>query len=181
MGALVVWDLIDQLGTGGIRGFVVVDQTTSDYKWPDWPHGMLDLDGLRHVMESVQTDRPGITKFLIDLMFNEPPAPEEEAWMREEIMRPPASVASAIIFDQTMRDYRPVLPKVDVPTLVVTGADEKLVSVAAEELIASEMPDARVVVFEESSHCPFLEETDRFNETVGEFVRSPAEDRQSEA
>jgi non-heme chloroperoxidase len=57
MGALVVWDLIDQLGTGGIRGFVVVDQTTSDYKWPDWPHGMLDLDGLRHVMESVQTDR----------------------------------------------------------------------------------------------------------------------------
>jgi hypothetical protein len=93
--------------------------------------------------------------------------------MREEIMRPPASVASAIIFDQTMRDYRPVLPKVDVPTLVVTGADEKLVSVAAEELIASEMPDARVVVFEESSHCPFLEETDRFNETVGEFVRSP--------
>jgi non-heme chloroperoxidase len=114
-------------------------------------------------------------------MFKEPPAPEEQAWMREEIMRPPASVASAIIFDQTMRDYRPVLPKVDVPALVVTGADEKLVSVAAEELIASEMPDARVVVFEESSHCPFLEETDRFNETVGEFVRSPAEDRQSEA
>lgn len=36
------------------------------------------------------------------------------------------------------------------------------------------MPDARLVVFEESSHCPVLEEPDLFNKTVLEFVESLA-------
>ena len=70
-----------------------------------------------------------------------------------------------------MRDYRPNLAKVDVPALVITGADEKVVSLVAEELTASSMRDARLVVFEDSGHCPFLEEPERFNEVVDGFVR----------
>jgi pimeloyl-ACP methyl ester carboxylesterase len=34
------------------------------------------------------------------------------------------------------------------------------------------MPDARLVVFGESGHCPFLEEPDRFNEVVDDWIRS---------
>jgi pimeloyl-ACP methyl ester carboxylesterase len=92
--------------------------------------------------------------------------------MVEEIMRPQCSVASAIIFDQTVQDYRPVLPSVTCPVLVLTGADEKLVPIAAAEEVASRTRDARLVVFGESGHCPFLEEPDRFNEVVDGWIRS---------
>lgn len=170
MGALVVWDYVRQFGCDGLRGIVVVDQSPSDYMWPDWPHGFLDFEGLCDVMAGVQTDREALARGFIPHMFKEPPSEADVAWMLEEILRPPASIASAIIFDQTVQDYRPVLPAVTVPALVVTGADEQLVPVAAEAYVAERMPDARLVVFEDSGHCPFLEEPDRFNRVVDEFV-----------
>jgi pimeloyl-ACP methyl ester carboxylesterase len=174
MGALVLWDYVRQFGVGGLRGIVVVDQSPSDYRWPDWPYGFLDFDAVRHLMEGVQTDRESVVRGFLPLMLKKAPAEEDVAWMLEEVMRPPASVAGAIIFDQTMQDYRAVLPSVTVPALVVTGADEKLVPVEAERWAAAQMPDARLVVFDESGHCPFLEEPERFNEVVGEWIGSLA-------
>jgi pimeloyl-ACP methyl ester carboxylesterase len=61
---------------------------------------------------------------------------------------------------------------VTVPSLVVYGADEKLFKIAAGEFLVERMPDARLVVLEESCHCPFLEEPERFNAAVLEFVDS---------
>lgn len=174
MGALVIWEYVKQLGTDGLRGIVVVDQTTSDYQWPDWPYGLFDFDGLRHVMAGAQTDRQSLIEGFIPLLFKEPPSEEHSALIVGEALRPPATIASTIIFDQTVQDYRPVLPEIDVPVLVCTGADERAVPIEAERYIVDHTPNARLVVFEESGHCPFLEEPDRFNEEVDAFVRSLA-------
>jgi pimeloyl-ACP methyl ester carboxylesterase len=46
------------------------------------------------------------------------------------------------------------------------------VPIAAAEEVASRTRDARLVVFGESGHCPFLEESDRFNEVVDGWIRS---------
>ncbi len=173
MGAMVAWDMIDQFGTEGLRALVVVDQSPSDYKWPDWPDGFLDFDGLRHVMEAVQADQRAMARDLVGLMLARTPEDDEAAWMVEEISRPPAAVASAILYDQTVRDYREALAKVDVPSLVLNGRHDKLIPVTAAEFVATTMPEApELVVFEDSGHCPFLEESERFNEVVGAFVAS---------
>lgn len=170
MGSLVIWELASQLGLGGIRGVIVVDQSPSDFRWPDWPDGFLDLPTLQHVMEAVQTDQAAMARDLVGLMFEEPPAEADAAWMVGEISRPPASVASAILFDQTLRDYRPSLGAVDVPSLVISGRHDKLVPLSAAELVASAMPGAELVAFDESGHCPFLDENERFNDVVARFV-----------
>jgi pimeloyl-ACP methyl ester carboxylesterase len=172
MGSLVIWELASQHGLDGVRGVVVVDQSPSDFRWPDWPDGFLDLPALQHVMEAVQTDQRAMARDLVGLMFEQPPAAADAAWMVEEISRPPASVASAILFDQTLRDYRPALAAVDVPSLVVTGRHDKLVPVSAAELVASSMPRAELVVFDESGHCPFLDEPERFNDVLARFVEA---------
>ncbi len=65
-----------------------------------------------------------------------------------------------------------MLPQVTVPALVCTGRDEKLVPIAAEEYVAEQMPNARLVVFEESGHCPFIEEPDRFNQVLADWIGS---------
>ncbi len=173
MGALVLWDYVRQFGVDGLRGIVVVDQTPSDYKWPDWPHGGFDFEELRHVMSACQTDRSAFVDEFVPLLFKaEPPAPEHAALIREETLRLPDTIASVIIFDQTMQDYRDVLSQVTVPALVCTGRDEKLVPVEAEEWVVEQMPDARLVVFEESGHCPFIEEPDRFNQVIADWIGS---------
>jgi pimeloyl-ACP methyl ester carboxylesterase len=173
MGALVAWDYVRQFGADGWRGLVVVDQTPSDFAWPDWPYGVFDLEAVRHTMAACQTDRAAFVEEFIPLLFKaEPPAPEHAALIREETLRLPDTIASAIIFDQTLQDYRDVLPQVTVPALVCTGRDEKLVSIAAEEYVVAQMPNASLAVFEDSGHCPFIEEPEAFNAALAGWIES---------
>jgi non-heme chloroperoxidase len=90
--------------------------------------------------------------------------------MKREIMRLPPVVANSILFDQTTRDYRDMLSRIDVPTLLCFGADEKLVPVAAGEHLRSAIQKSELVVFEQSSHCPFIEEASSFNDLIALFL-----------
>ncbi|MDB2275493.1 alpha/beta hydrolase [Halorubrum ezzemoulense] len=71
-----------------------------------------------------------------------------------------------------LRDYREVLRSVDVPALVCAGADEKWRSVASVEHAAELIPDTRFELFEESGHGITLEEPERFNQVLRDFVES---------
>jgi proline-specific peptidase len=68
-------------------------------------------------------------------------------------------------------DTRARLHEIDVPTLVVRGRHDMCTDRVAQEL-ADGIRGAREVVFEHSSHTPVLEETDRYLDVVGAFLRS---------
>ncbi len=172
MGSLVIWEYARQFGADGLRGVVLVDQSPSDYRWPDWPHGPIDDEMLRHIMAEVQGEgREQLLRGLMPMIFKEPPSEDDEAWMVEEMMRMPATIASAIIYDQTMQDYRDALPLVTVPSLICVGSGGYVTPEAAD-LMATSMPDARLVVFEKSRHTPFLEEPELFNQTLADWIGS---------
>ena len=67
-------------------------------------------------------------------------------------------------------DTRDRLHEIDVPTLVLRGAYDMCTAPVAAELVDG-IEGAREVVFEHSSHTPVLEETDRYLQVVGEFLR----------
>jgi len=67
-------------------------------------------------------------------------------------------------------DVRPRLHEVQLPTLVVRGRHDLSTEAISGTLLAG-IPHAREVVFEHSSHTPVLEETDRYLEVVGAFLR----------
>jgi L-proline amide hydrolase len=66
-------------------------------------------------------------------------------------------------------DVRPRLGEIATPALVARGAHDMCTESIAATLLAG-LPDARGVVFEESSHMPVLEEPDRYLEVVGAFL-----------
>jgi len=68
-------------------------------------------------------------------------------------------------------DRTPDLGRIDVPTLVTCGRYDEITP-ACSETIAEGMPDARVVVFEESAHVAHLEEAEAYAGTVEEFLES---------
>jgi pimeloyl-ACP methyl ester carboxylesterase len=65
MGAFVIWDYIKQFGTQRLEAVVVVDESASDFKWPDWSLGFVDLPTLVHFMESVQMDQTTVVDHFI--------------------------------------------------------------------------------------------------------------------
>lgn len=172
MGSFVIWDYFRQFGAEHVKATVVIEETPSDFKWPDWPLGFADFKVLCDIMTALQSeaDRGAFVREFIHEMHKNPPTPEDEAWMFEEIMRLPATIAASIFFDQTTQDYRPVIPQVSVPTLLCFGRDEKLIPVAGAEYLLEHLPSSRLTVFEESGHLPFLEETDALNQAIEAFV-----------
>jgi pimeloyl-ACP methyl ester carboxylesterase len=170
MGVFVALDYIRQFGTGGIRALIDVDEAASDFKWDGWAHGFLDLPTLHSLMTEVQDDREEFIKSFVPDMFHHPQAEEELAWMVSESSKLPTGPLSAILFDQTVQDYRDVLPAVDVPTLVCWGEHDQLLPVSGALYMHEQIRGSRLEVFQDSGHCPFLEEPDRFNRVVQEFL-----------
>ena len=67
-------------------------------------------------------------------------------------------------------DLRPHLRTLDVPTAVLHGRHDQLLPLADGEALAKGIRGARLVVFEESAHAPFLEEPEAFNAALGELL-----------
>ncbi|WP_458206920.1 alpha/beta fold hydrolase [Haladaptatus sp. NG-SE-30] len=172
MGALVAWEYVDQFGTDGIRGLVNVDMSASAFQWDDFEHGSTDLERLVGTLELIQTDQSAFIEQLVEAAFEEPPSDETRTLVFDELSRTPPPIKSAILFDYTMRDYRDVLPDIDVPTLVCASADEEWRTVAAVEDVADRVPDTEFELFEESGHCITLEEPEHFNRAIAEFTES---------
>ena len=56
------------------------------------------------------------------------------------------------------------------PVLVLAGRRDRTCSVAAAEVIAAALPDAELVLFEESGHMTFVEENERYLKVVRDFL-----------
>lgn len=173
MGAFVSWDYVEQFGTDRIRGLVDVDIEASRFRWDDYDYGLTDLDGLMDTLAAAQGDQLRFAERFAEQVFSDPTA-EQRTLQFDEMSRTPAPVKSAILFDALTRDYRSVLPEIDVPMLVCAGATETRGpgTVEAVKYVADLVPEARFELFEDSGHCPPLEEPERFNQVVSDFVDS---------
>jgi L-proline amide hydrolase len=67
-------------------------------------------------------------------------------------------------------DVRDRLHEIDIPTLVARGRYDMSTEKISAELVNG-IRGAREVVFEQSSHTPVLEESDRYLEIVGAFFK----------
>ncbi|QDP41314.1 alpha/beta fold hydrolase [Radiobacillus deserti] len=168
MGAFVIWDYVNQFGTENIKATTIVDQSPSDYIWPGWEFGAFDFDAIKGVMQFIQEDQHGFNSEFIYGMFKEEPSSEEYDWILAEMNKLPASIESTIVFNQTVVDYRDTLGNVTVPTLICFGS-AGFFPVDAGRYIQQRIPGSRLIAFENSSHLLFLEETEKFNQTLDEF------------
>jgi len=67
------------------------------------------------------------------------------------------------------RNYYAELKTIKAPTLIIHGKADNVPLAASEKLKAS-LPASRLVVFDESGHFPFIEETDKYNRTLMQFL-----------
>lgn len=67
-------------------------------------------------------------------------------------------------------DLRPRLKDIRVPTLVIVGRHDFITNVAMAEEMVKHIPDARLEIFEDSGHFVLVEEPEKFNRVVRQFV-----------
>jgi pimeloyl-ACP methyl ester carboxylesterase len=179
LGASVIYSYCEQFGTDRLAGIASVGQGPTDFAWPDWPHGTVTLEVMQgYIALSQEAYADAAGPFLASLT-KEPLPPAEHAAAIDTALRVPPAVATAILVDAVLTDFRSTIPKIDVPTLVCAGPHDVFTTLAVGEWLTKTLPAGRLAVFEHSGHCPFLEEPDRFNAVLGEFLDdvSPADRR----
>jgi proline iminopeptidase len=62
------------------------------------------------------------------------------------------------------------LKEITAPTLVLGGSDDWLTPAEQSRRIYDELPNAELTLFENSGHFPYIEETDKFVETVRSWL-----------
>ena len=171
MGSMVVWDYLEQFGADSrVSGAVIVSQGPSDLIQEGWPYGIADADTLHEYIRLCQDDFRGFFADFVPLMFADELSADEASNFLDAITSVGANAGSLILLDQTLRDYRALIPTLEVPHLLAWGRDEKVVPVTSSDWLLEQLPHAQRELFESSGHCPMWEEPDRFNAVLTEWV-----------
>lgn len=85
----------------------------------------------------------------------------------------PRALEAALMAMADRADSRPILGQIDVPTLVMVGADDQLTSPNDVRAWARRIPGARLRVVDRAGHVPNLEQANAFNDAVLEFLAGP--------
>lgn len=181
MGCSVTWSYWDTFGGDRIGRIVLVDQTAVLVADPAWPEGQSAKLGAIFDYATVSSlnaglhgpDAESVTRQLIGGMFTAQTPAEEVEWnIERNLTGLPRPHAGTLLIDHAYQDWRDVLPRVTVPTLVIGGV-ASLFPTSGIDWVASQIPEASVRIFtadERGSHFMFWENDKLFTEVVRDFL-----------
>lgn len=170
-GGFVMADYLRAFGDQRIGGLVFVGSTTkvgTEEAQAFLGEEALELFG--GVMSPEVGTRIASTRAFLRLLTARPLDRDAFETALAGAMMVPAEVRTALFSREFDNDE--VLADASVPTLVVQGAEDRIVRPSSAEYIAGVVPGAEVRVYEGVGHAPFLEDPERFDRELAEFVRS---------
>lgn len=179
MGCSVIWAFFDIYPTQArdlFAGVVLVDQSPCMIADPTWtPEQVKQAAAFFSPSTAFELakDIAPATAGLVKAMFTAGADPKDVEFALERSNQMSDEAASALLRDHASNDWRDVLPRFDIPTLVVAAAGS-LCPVEGVRGISEQIPDARLVTFEKEeggSHFMFWENPDKFNGAVEEFMK----------
>ncbi|MBW2619210.1 MAG: alpha/beta hydrolase [Deltaproteobacteria bacterium] len=180
MGCSVVWSYWDLFGPERLSKIVLVDQAPWCLALPDMSAqeretagSVVDLAGLVEQHASLRDSRAlAFTEELVRRMTS-PAMPEEERrWIVEENLKMPRHLAARLLLDHVCLDWRDVIPRINLPTLIIAGR-ASVVTCQSQVWIQQQIPGSRLEIFEEAeggSHFMFLEGAKKFNQILSDFA-----------
>ena len=97
--------------------------------------------------------------------------PDAEATIRRLIkQQSPMAIRTAIQRMMHRADSTPLLARVSVPTLVITGAEDEMIPVEESRRIAGGINGATLVIIPGAGHLANLEQPEAFNKALNEFL-----------
>lgn len=124
---------------------------------------------------------------IVEALFSDPAYPDDEAYVLrryESSIAPGAWEALAAARFRRPGLEPPPLPsskrayeRIAVPTLVVEGADDKLLPDGWAAEIAAQIPACRSAVIQRAGHCPQIEQPDVVNELLVDFLGGVSRER----
>ncbi len=174
-GASVAFDYVERYGTDRIRSLICIEHNPRLLAGGGWPHpalGGIDVQGAHELLEGLKRAGDETAENLVRGSFAPGSAPDPLLLcdlVAEAQGCNPAAVR-ALLADAFEQDWRERAARIKVPTLLVHGAHSAICPPDAGRWLAGIMPDARLSVFEDCGHLPFVERPQRFAAEARAFV-----------
>lgn len=164
----IICDYLSVHGPRAIGGIVFVDAVISNDRAFFGSCNRL----MRQMCSADVLENVTATRSFLRHCFAEP-VPQDlfETLLGVNMLVPPA-VRSALF--RRPAEYDALLCALDLPVLVTHGARDEVVAPAMAQRIAALVPGARLDLYAEAGHAPFLEAPERFNASLAAFVRGAA-------
>jgi pimeloyl-ACP methyl ester carboxylesterase len=163
---------IDQFGTEGIAAIVLVDSTIS--KGAANVPNVLPFAVQQLRLLPLLSDSPrDYTEGMMRAIHLNPLSNSDLNRLVDEALKTPTATGEAmLIADLFGRDRSVAISKFTVPTLVVASARSAELAQQAE--LAKQLPNARFTVVENAGHALFVDQPERFESVVREFLDRPS-------
>ncbi|MBI5235568.1 MAG: alpha/beta fold hydrolase [Deltaproteobacteria bacterium] len=160
---------LSQLGA-----IVLVSATPKFIASDDFPWGRSKALVRRMIMDMKRDARAALKRFYgLNFTGSELCGKEATAFMtRYETMNSgwsPGDVTTALEALYKV-DLRPVLNKIDIPCLVMHGERDDVTPIGAARFLAENIRGARLSIFENAGHAPFITNRERFMRELDDFV-----------
>lgn len=167
---LVCWSMaasdcaayVEYYGTRKIAGLVLVDGFLGDPSDPDL------IAGTVQYLAQIQRNRGGMTNAFVRSMYKKHRSEEYLKHIIDESLQTPTDTAVALFVGTLGWDSTKALAKIDKPTLLAVTQGPMT---PAYEKMRAAIPGSRMEVFQ-SGHALFVDEPEKFNKLVEEFVGS---------
>ncbi len=194
MGAHVLFEYIRNCTCERLGKIVIIDMSPKLLKAADWRFGLAGASGkpgdFGHednlsVLAAMCRDWDAYSRVVAERILMRPAASEKlrsglEAsfkgkedlpWIYEQSRLNNPFVIVSMWISMAMKDYRPVLPGITVPCLLTYGTESNYYGPDNYEYMKSQIPDASILPFEGCGHALHIQEPDKFNNAVMDFIK----------
>ncbi|WP_428247171.1 alpha/beta fold hydrolase [Ferrovibrio sp.] len=175
MGAMVAFDYLRRHGWRNIAGLVIEDMTARLFTDAGWRLGLgggFDAAQNAATLSLMRADWRGFSAASLPHLFARHHAPEAalKDWIGAEMPKNDPAIMAALWASMAAQDFRDLLPRLDLPCLVIHGGESQLYAPEVSEWLAATLPRARRLCLEHSGHMPHLEQHAEFNTALAEFA-----------
>ena len=181
MGAMVAWSLLqDPSIRKRIDALVTIDMSPRIANDDNWQLGLSDGRRLRTTLraaKAMRDDWASMVHRFVPRIFA-PSANDNVRTAHQKHIHDIVRSATRLDPDKlshlwesmAVADYRDFTKKIDVPWLVIHGAQSQLYKTETGEHLVTHAPNAELVIIPDAGHAPHLEHPARFNATLAHFV-----------
>jgi pimeloyl-ACP methyl ester carboxylesterase len=179
MGALTLWQYIRDFGTERLSRLCFIDQSPKLLTDNNWRHGIYgDFDSQKagEMMTWLQEDFAEavlkLTAFGLNERAKEKYIAGASGWERSRLAlraQEPQPLIDCWA-SLTAADYRDVLKRIDVPSMLVYGGQSNFYRGETAHYVASQIPNSILHIYEGTDHSPHQWQRERFIRELLEFI-----------
>jgi pimeloyl-ACP methyl ester carboxylesterase len=151
---------------------LVLCSSSARFLGDDPERGGFSTQFLRTMLDGLAKDKVKASwKLIEESFFLRDPGHETKLAILNIMLQWPLAALKMMAEDAKGIDFTKDLAKIRAPTLVIHGKHDRKQRFSGAKFLADGFPNGKLVVFENSMHLPPLEESDRFNRVLADFIK----------